>query len=110
MFRSLVVVIVAVAVAVAPCAASTPTPSAHPSSRATKHPGFANKIHSPHNGDLHVPAADCNRRSASVSQPGGQLGPNGASRSQTLIALPIGANAAAATREQRIAEACAHRR
>ncbi len=90
-------------------AASTPTPI--PSPKATKPAVFSNKIHSPTGRSSRVSGADCNRRTVAAAPAGGQLGPNGASTSQTLIAVPIsGGDPAAATREQQISEACAHRR
>ncbi len=116
MYRPLVAVVVVATVLFActsPHAeASTPAPTAIPSPKATKRPAtFSNNINSPTGQSSRVSAADCNRRAVAAAPAGGRLGPNGASTSQTLIAVPIGGgDTAAATREQQISEACAHRR
>lgn len=60
-----------------------------------------------------VSAASCNGRAAVMPGSNGTLGPNGASRSQTVVAVPLGAGSgdtAAATRRQQIDDACAKRR
>jgi hypothetical protein len=93
-------------------AASAHQPSAPVSSpKPIRHPAvLSNKLHRPANSSSHVSSAACNRRAAGPGTPGA-LGPNGASASQTLVAIPIGGgNVATATQQQQITEACAHRR
>ena len=60
-----------------------------------------------------VSAAQCTSRAATMPTTTGgatgTLGPNGPSQSQTIVAVPIGSgDVATATRQQQIAEACAH--
>lgn len=92
-----------------PAAASpSPTPAPHQaaSPKPRKTPVFSSKVTvPPANGN--VSAADCRRHNTTVATGGGTMGPNGASKSQTLVTVPVGGSgAAAASRAEQINEAC----
>jgi hypothetical protein len=114
MFRRAPAAALAVLLACVAATAGAQTPSPSPSGPKTPKPAIHALSGQGHNGGnrpRHVSSAACNRRSVSTTSSGGTMGPNGASTSQTLIAVPIGGgNVASATEQQRIAEACAHQR
>jgi len=105
------IVLVAFCWAVPVSAAPTPATTPHP-----KPPGplgiarLATGTRLPNRGNWKVSAAACDRRTVAVNPPSNQLGPRGASESQTLVAVPLNGDVAAATRESEIAEICAHLR
>jgi hypothetical protein len=88
-------------------AASRPT--THPHVRTTaKPPSFSAKVRNP-TGNARIGADACNRRSIGLNSARGQLGPGNSSKSQTLVAIPIGGgSASSATRQARVDEACGH--
>ena len=99
--------------------AGTPA-GAQPSPRSTSPPKplktphvatFNNGAAAPRgSADRPMSAAACNARAAAMPGSAGTLGPNGSSQSQTIVAVPIGGGAAAATQQRQIADACARRR
>jgi hypothetical protein len=110
MFRRVPAAAVAVLLACVAATARAQTPSGPKTPKPAIH-ALSGQGHNGGNRPRHVSAAACNRRSVGTTSEGGTMGPNGASTSQTLIAVPIGGgNVASATEQQRVAEACAHQR
>jgi hypothetical protein len=89
----------------------SPTPSAHATPATARQSGFGTRIHRPANFTSTVSSAACNRRAAGVGTAGNTMGPNGATASNTLVAVPIGGgDPKSATQQQQITEACNHHR
>jgi hypothetical protein len=112
---SIAIVAVAAVLAFATPAADaqSPAPTASGSPKAIQRaPAFSSKVDIPSGAVSSVSSSACNRRAVGVNNLQGTLGPNGATESQTLIAVPIGGegNVSSTTTQQQLSEVCAHRR
>lgn len=95
----------------APAHGATPKPKVTTASRNRISTALDRKIRlRPGSSNRRFPATGCQSRAATMPASTGTLGPNGASASQTLVAVPIGGgdSTASATRRAQLAEACAH--
>jgi hypothetical protein len=110
MTRSSIAIVAATMLAFATPAAAEQSPGPAPSGfgHAAR---FSSKVQLPDGAVSSVSSSACSRSTVTVNNSQGALGPNGATKSQTLMAVPIGGgNVSSTTTQQQIFEACAQQR